>query len=1290
MIYLRLLLFCLFPWMVFSQAPKVSNAIDFLRLNSIEGELDNQYISSIMQDREGFIWIGTQDGLYKFFETNTKSYHYNPQKHKSLPANWVRAMVQDSEGIFWIGTQGEGLIRFDQDTEEFEKIDLIEGDTALKGMIIYDLFITSKDVLWIESENALYRKTISGPIEKINDLGGNIFINETSNGQIVLAFNNTIYVYHESLKELEPVYQAENITKMFQTGTSNFILKMNDDLYTYTLGQSPVLLETPEIIYGISNMVNHTMFFLGKTYMYEYHVLNQSFKKLEMPPDLNHVLGVLQALFVDRQGILWIGTNNGLYKESIAGRLFKHVISVHARRIIPDGEKLFIVGRDGLFEYEKETNTLKNLIPIRMFSAVKTSHGIWTAGLTNKLYQLDAQGMIKTHEIPSNNKNLFKIYGIVQDKNEFLWVSSWEGLHLVNLKGEVLRNFIFKNENGPYELKGLQLKIDKNDNLWIITVGNGIYKIPEISKVSSNEKPFDYEQFTKEKPKKNTLNTNTAYEIFEADTGEIWFGMDSGINIYNPESRTFRSFKIGNDFFDKKTMAINSNAPGIYWISTIRNGIYVYDAIKDRLINFNASDGLVSNACLFTSRLFYKNEFYFGTEKGIQVIAPKGFKFPEVHTKPVITEVDLYSKTSKSDTKFEIDKQNIKHTDHFDVHPNQSYFTIHFATNDYSFPKKLNYYYKLNDENSLWHEAESNFVSFTNLESGNYTFYVKAAYNILDDTPIASKQFTINAPWYKKTTAYVAYGLIFIAIIFSFYVLKLNQNMALNKLKAAKSLDEFKTKLYTNISHEFRTPLTLISGPIDNQLAKSDLSKTDKKELTLVKQNANRLLNLVNQMLDLSMIDSGQIKLKVAQGNLAVLLKQIISAFQYKAKEKNIEISFHIHDLKTVWFDKDIIEKVSSNLLSNAIKYAPKNSKIIFEAMNQKDMLVMSIINNSKQVGKEDLTKLFQRFYQNNELSDGVGVGLALVRDLVSLSKGTIIANNLDANRIQFTVTLPISKEAFNENEILVHATSKKQNFDLESVFAKTHTEKPSILIVEDEPDIRAFIVSMFLDSYRVMEAANGKIGIEKAKKQLPDLIISDIMMPEQDGMALCHEIKTNELTSHIPVILLTAKVGEVNEIQGIKTGADAYVTKPFSSEKLKVRVEKLIESRLKLQKHFSSTLTINPELAITSTETEFLKRLQTTLDKHITNPDFNSEALGKHMQISRTQLHRKLKAITGMTTSEFLRSQRLKLSVELLKKSDATMAEIAYQVGFNSPSYFNKCFKEIYGCTPQDYSLNP
>ena len=442
-------------------------------------------------------------------------------------------------------------------------------------------------------------------------------------------------------------------------------------------------------------------------------------------------------------------------------------------------------------------------------------------------------------------------------------------------------------------------------------------------------------------------------------------------------------------------------------------------------------------------------------------------------------------------------------------------------------------------------------------------------------------------------------------------------------------------------------------------------------------------------MLELSIIDSGQRKLAVENGNLYILLKQIVSAFQYKASEKAIVISSKIGMLESAWFDRDIIEKITSNLLSNAIKYAPANSMVILTADAQEEMLVLSVVNQTANVGKCDLGKLFQRFYQDNKLSEGIGIGLALVRELVDFSKGTIIANNLEGNKIQFTATLPINREAFEESDLVPKAPRYIETPHSTILKEENYSGEPTVLIVEDEPEIRNFIATIFKDNYKILEATNGQSGIEIALRKIPDIIISDVMMPKMNGFQLCDFLKTNEMTSHIPIILLTAKVGEENEIEGLKTGADAYITKPFNGGKLQIWVEKLIETRRKLQRHFSKTLNINPDIPIPSTESDFLKKLKEVVENHVTDPDFTSDRFGKLMHMSRTQLHRKLKAIVGMSASEFIRSQRLKLAVQLLAESDVSIAEIGYRVGFNSPSYFSKCFRDAYNCTPNEYLSN-
>lgn len=508
-----------------------------------------------------------------------------------------------------------------------------------------------------------------------------------------------------------------------------------------------------------------------------------------------------------------------------------------------------------------------------------------------------------------------------------------------------------------------------------------------------------------------------------------------------------------------------------------------------------------------------------------------------------------------------------------------------------------------------------------------------------------------------------------------------------------KKLDEFKTKLYNNISHEFRTPLTLISGPIESQLAKPNLSKNDKAELSLIKRNAKRLLNLVNQLLDLSKLETGNLKLAVSKDNLTVLLKQLATAFEFKAKEKNIEFTYTIAQMKQVWFDKDVVEKIVSNLLHNAVKYTPVKGCIYFEASLNEEHVTFSVLNNGNQLKDEELPALFQRYYQDNKQSEGVGIGLSLVKELVALAHGNIVAHTLNQDEIQFVVTLPVARSYFNAGEI---AESFSENQPLEEVHLTQNkrqentveqNEKPVLLIVEDDQDIRIFIKSIFNTEYKILEAANGKEGIRTGINQIPDIIISDVMMPLGDGIELCNTLKANIKTSHIPIVLLTAKSGDQNEIQGLKSGADAYVTKPFNSKKLKIQIERLIETPKKIQEYYRANHELDfHNIQVLSSEEQFLKTLQQALKENILQSNFNSTELSKLLHMSRMQLHRKLKALTGLSTSEFIKNERLKVAKTLLKKSDYTISEIAYQTGFNTPSYFIKCFKKAYNCTPSAY----
>ncbi|SHG29993.1 response regulator [Flagellimonas flava] len=532
-------------------------------------------------------------------------------------------------------------------------------------------------------------------------------------------------------------------------------------------------------------------------------------------------------------------------------------------------------------------------------------------------------------------------------------------------------------------------------------------------------------------------------------------------------------------------------------------------------------------------------------------------------------------------------------------------------------------------------------------------------------------------------------GLAFVTL-FLLFQNKQKTNQRLRELESAKS------KFFANISHEFRTPLTLISGPVAHQLSKPNLSAEDKTDLHLIRRNSDRLLNLVDQLLELSKIEVGHRKLMVSKGNMALFLKYLVEPFQYQAEQNGILLQSSIDETKEVWFDREIVEKTIGNLLSNAIKYHEGPGPIDFKAVLKNQEITISIVNGSNHITKEELPQLFDRFYQSNMLNPGVGIGLSLIKELVQLSKGKIKGFKPDPKTIGFEVTLPTSMAAFAKCD-LIHGNEPIENRllpELEHLNEDLPTDDfedpklPVLLIVDDNTEIRLFIKSLFLKEYQIIEAENGQQAADLAFKLIPDLIISDIMMPIMDGIEFSRVLKSDERTSHIPIILLTAKSGEENELTGLKAGADAYLVKPFKEEKLRIIIQRLMSIRETLREQLNKQVILKPqEIELTDPDNLLLDRIQRVLDRSLTDATFNASSFSEQVGLSRMQLHRKLKALTGFSTSEFLRIQRLKMATKLLKEGNANISEVGYAVGFNQPAYFSTAFKQHFGCSPSEYT---
>ncbi|WP_299683718.1 response regulator [uncultured Dokdonia sp.] len=538
-------------------------------------------------------------------------------------------------------------------------------------------------------------------------------------------------------------------------------------------------------------------------------------------------------------------------------------------------------------------------------------------------------------------------------------------------------------------------------------------------------------------------------------------------------------------------------------------------------------------------------------------------------------------------------------------------------------------------------------------------------------------------------------GLTSIAGVFLFLGFR-NRKKTNDKLR---ELDTMKSSFFENISHEFRTPLSLIAGPVEEQLQKPDIGTLEKKNLNIAKRNTQRLLTLVDQLLDLSKVEAGHFKLNVQQGDLSLFLKSLTSSFSYLAHENNQEYITTIDVPKnTYYFDADALEKIITNLISNALKYSPDGESITITSAIENQKLQFTIQNSGATLSEEALQTIFNRFARTDEQTAGTGIGLALSKELVALHKGSIDAQSTH-NTTTFTITIPVTESAFSDSEkttgvmemsafAKAETTTSKEKIIQEEVDIFSKDTNPILLIVDDNADLRTYVSSLFEDQYTIHTAQDGKEGYEIASSIVPDLIITDLMMPKDDGVTLTRNCKASETTSHIPIIMLTAKAGDENQLIGLETGADAYITKPFNTEILKTTTHNLLETRKKLQERFSQEVVLIPkDIAANSVDERFLDNLKEIVDTQIIESDFTTESFAKALGMSRMQLHRKLKALTGLSATEFIRSQRLKLAAQLLKKSDINVSQVGYAVGFNNHSYFTKCFKEHYGVSPSDYA---
>lgn len=1266
----------------------------FKREYNNPNSLTDDYIPCLMEDSQGNIWIATRRGLNKYDPKSDTFcvYEYDKENPRSISENSISAIYEDKDGFIWIGTYGGGLNKLDPQTEYFTIYRHDQNNpNSIQQDYITDITEDGNGILWIglsgygvdrfdkeEEKFTNYQIQLDNPTKTFrSNVVRDLFDDGRGNLWIATYFGlNKLQKANGNFTHWEPSSSKPN---SFKSASFNSIVKNEkDNLRISTYGGG----------------------------IYKFDLQTETFVFAE---DLNEKVQNLFTVYRDQMGILWLGTDGGgVYRyydhpkfnfvsiPDMQSYIAKISIDNKGRKWFGTlGQGLFKINNDSTIQQFSTSNGLSQNIVSSIAQDLKGNLWIGTDAAGLNLYDPETANILVYRYQHGNPKSLYhdSVFTTYVDPQGGLWIGTAAGLSFFDESG---KHFIREKLSAIRDI----LRID--DKLWVATdKGLKIYDIEAHTLKSTSQK----------------VNTAGILHrkincLFNSNKGAVYIGTEGGLYLFEPNTSSFVDLhKIYNIPY-VKIMAIEQDQYDNLWLLTGK-GLMHLDTTAKTFEIFDKSDGMVFNS--FYKALYFdssKNEILVGGIGGYYAFNPDDI-VKNTHQPPlVLTDIKILNKpVDIGKMEGVLSNKAINFIEEISLSHKENMISFEFAALNYQSPEKNQYAYKLQGFNDDWVYTDANrrFATYTNLDPGNYTFMAKGSNNdgVWGDSTTPLK-LTINPPPWKTWWAYTLYMMaILVALLLARRQIinreKLKNKLQLEHLALEKmqEIDTLKSRFFTNISHEFRTPLTLIIGPLKKIISKTKtrLHSDEQKDLDIMYRNSERLLRLTNQLLDLSRLEAGKLTLVREEKEIIQLIRVAITSFNSLADQKHVHFEQNIPTVGCVaMVDQGKLENIIYNLLSNAFKFTPENGSVSVDILLNENPLdnKLSIIvkDTGTGIGKNDLDKIFDRFYRSpesvhNEI-EGTGIGLALTKELVTLMGGTITVESLKDKGTSFNIILPI--EVVGTTPLAIGDMEK----DSVPIIPTTEIEEsvivpdslPIILIAEDDADLRYYIKECLgIDEYRFMEAKNGKEGFEKAKEVIPDIIVSDLMMPEMDGLMFCELVKKDEHTNHIPFIMLTAKASEENQIEGLETGADDYITKPFDATSLQLKIKNSIRQQSLLQERLRKELLLEPvEKNVLSEKERFVSKLKSLIEKHIDNTVLSVGFLSSELAVSRVQLYRKTQALTGLSPTGFVRMIRLKKAAQLLRKQWNNVSEIAYAVGFDNLSYFTKCFRDMYGKTPSEY----
>lgn len=1312
-----LLLFCLLSSSV---CPAKERQLIFRSFNADNG-LAHNTVLAVIQDRTGFMWFGTKDGLNRYDGSEIRTVAVTD----AIPGNnYISALCEDNKGCIWIGTDS-GVCLYDPETERANRFLLKADDGSRITENIPQIVLAPDSTVWIAAGSQGFFRYDSGTktLTRIrSDKTGrrtysarNICFT-AQNAICITLDDGNIYLSEDNLASVTPLFPEGGGTEAFRNRYTNRLVSgAFNKMYACTsLGLFEINLAAKrfrKIDLPHSNNYVRDLLILKND---EFWVATESALEI-LDGNLREAASLygdhrnpyalqtnsLYCLYKDKEDNVWIGT----YFAGVAYTWDESITSIrryyansegcdmgyYIREIVPDEDGNLWIGTEsqGLTRLDQRLDNIVQ-IPIDENGNSCNIHGlccdgdfVWvgTYEQTRSLVRIHRR-TLASKSYPSAGK---EIYTICRTSGGELWIGTTSGLKRYDratdrfVGDSAIRSHVY------------HIREDSSGNIWAATYSDGLYKYDAMKDA--------WRHYLYAERDTASLAANKVLSVFEDSRNRIWLTTEGGgLCRYDSEADSFVRYKNRLPF--DTCYRIEEDAQGVFWI-TSNKGLIRFDAEALSYYVFTTDDGLLNNQFNYSSLCKTEDgRIYAGSSDGFISFDPAKLKPYNGRFPIVLTDFMPYNKSIGAGSDSLQAPKSITHLDRIDLAPDENSFSVRVAAISYRSPNAAHMRYKLEGFDSEWHRVSNNTISYSNLPFRSYRLVVEGLDSKGAPNGIArSLEIRIRPPFYLSGIAYACYAALALTTVVLLYRLANRRTLRkreteIEKIERSKERELYVAKFdfFTNIAHEIRTPLSLIRGPLENIVAKTGDSPDRElhEELRTMQSNTDRLTTLINQLLDFRKAEQQGFRLHPVECDVREAVENVCLRFVTMARQKHIDFAFELPAEKLqAAADKEALTKIVSNLLSNALKYAQSYARLKMTVENDPARFRVAVVNDGPVVPEGMREKIFQPFVQYRDgkhVIAGTGIGLTLARSLAELHGGTLIMDpSTEINRFVLTVPVVHQSAGVRTEEPEIAPGELRENTTAPQDDA---SKKPALLIVEDDPEMQAFIVRHMAPAYRTVTADNGRMALERLAKNEPfDLILSDVMMPEMDGFELCRRVKADLQYSHIPVLLLTAKTDVASKVEGLGTGADIYVEKPFSLEYLRASISALLSNRELVRRHFlESPFAKSETLTYSKADENFMCKLDQYIMQHLEQAELSVKEMAEEMCMSSSNLFRKLKAITGKSPNEYLRIKRLKKAAELLQQNEYGVTEISLLVGFSSSTYFSSCFKKQFGITPTDF----